>query len=448
MWRLLPSPAGLVVAALGVFVIVTLRVKVDDLWWHLAVGEHILRTQHIPSTNLFSFTAPNEPWLAHEWLSEVLFALVYRLGEGWLEFFSVVLEMAGFGALAALSFRGRRHVLLSVLVTLASGLLLIANGSIRPYLFGNLALLATLGLVEGARLRHFRLALVALFAVWANLHGSFAFGLWVLGLRAVLGPAGEKRRNFGDLLMAMGAVLLTPHHVHGLLFPLRYLQTSLSGGETFLSNIMEWQRVELTSALGLVLCGVVGGAVATVLASRRAPTSYHVVLFLSFVVAGFLAVRNVPLIGMACAVALPPHFPRPTQALPRSSAWLPLSAWLVAASMVPPRALPTDFLPRHALAALKPSDRVFNSFNWGGALIFSGQRPFIDQRNDCYPPQVLRDYLTVHRLDEGWREVLVRWNIDSVLWPSEGRLAEVLAADPEWKERFRDEAAVVFERVR
>src|ERR1044072_9756427 len=48
-----------------------------DFWWHLKTGEYILRNFSIPRVDFYSFTTPGKPWVAHEWLSEVIFYLVY-----------------------------------------------------------------------------------------------------------------------------------------------------------------------------------------------------------------------------------------------------------------------------------------------------------------------------------------------------------------------------------
>ena len=53
-----------------------------DTYWHLATGDWILNHRAIPTTDPFSYTFAGAPWQAHEWLSEVLMALVFRAG-GW-----------------------------------------------------------------------------------------------------------------------------------------------------------------------------------------------------------------------------------------------------------------------------------------------------------------------------------------------------------------------------
>src|SRR4051794_36894953 len=53
-----------------------------DTLWHIAVGRWILDHRDVPHTDLFSSTKFGEPWIAKEWLSQVLYALAYRVG-GW-----------------------------------------------------------------------------------------------------------------------------------------------------------------------------------------------------------------------------------------------------------------------------------------------------------------------------------------------------------------------------
>ena len=59
------------------------RVFIDgDTNWHVAAGHWILAHHTVPTTDPFSFTYFGKPWIAHEWLSEVLMALAYMAG-GW-----------------------------------------------------------------------------------------------------------------------------------------------------------------------------------------------------------------------------------------------------------------------------------------------------------------------------------------------------------------------------
>ena len=53
-----------------------------DTYWHIAAGRWIFAHREIPAGDPFSFTFQGAPWVAHEWLAELLFALAWRAG-GW-----------------------------------------------------------------------------------------------------------------------------------------------------------------------------------------------------------------------------------------------------------------------------------------------------------------------------------------------------------------------------
>lgn len=52
-----------------------------DVWWHIRAGETVLATGAIPRSDAWSLTAVGQPWTSQDWLSNVLLALGWRLGE-------------------------------------------------------------------------------------------------------------------------------------------------------------------------------------------------------------------------------------------------------------------------------------------------------------------------------------------------------------------------------
>src|SRR6267154_3724430 len=51
-----------------------------DTGWHIRTGEWILAHGWVPARDIFSFSKPGAPWFAWEWLSDVLFAVLYSMG--------------------------------------------------------------------------------------------------------------------------------------------------------------------------------------------------------------------------------------------------------------------------------------------------------------------------------------------------------------------------------
>jgi hypothetical protein len=52
-----------------------------DVWWHIRAGEEVLQTGSVPRTDTWSIVGQGMRWISQDWLSNVLLALGYRLGE-------------------------------------------------------------------------------------------------------------------------------------------------------------------------------------------------------------------------------------------------------------------------------------------------------------------------------------------------------------------------------
>jgi hypothetical protein len=98
----------------------------------------------------------------------------------------------------------------------------------------------------------------------------------------------------------------------------------------------------------------------------------------------------------------------------------------------------------------KPAGPLFNSYNWGGYLIFElwPEYPvYVDGRTDLYDDAFLRRYLNVVVAGEGWERSLDEDGINLVLVEVNSPLALALRRDPNWVEAYRDELAAVFTRA-
>jgi len=221
-----------------------------DVWWHLRLGRWIVAAHAVPGTELFSYTGQGNQLVAHEWLSDAVFAALASAGG----LFLVTLAMAavawsGFVAVA-LRARARRAGPLAI----AIGLVLAAKAAepvlgTRPQVFTVVLLAWSLWLADsylrsGGR-RRWLLPLV--FVVWANLHAGFIAGLGFLALLVAV-EAIKRRFQIGEaapaeriraLAVAIGAsavaACLNPAG------PLLYrFALSTSAGEGS-KQIIEWQ---------------------------------------------------------------------------------------------------------------------------------------------------------------------------------------------------------------
>jgi hypothetical protein len=101
-----------------------------------------------------------------------------------------------------------------------------------------------------------------------------------------------------------------------------------------------------------------------------------------------------------------------------------------------------DYLQAHDLPG-----RLFNSYNWGGYLLWQlPQYPvFIDGRTDLYNDEVIDQWLQVMRGEPGWQDILDRWDVNLVLVEPPTPLAGQLSAAG-WQQVYADDMAVLYAR--
>jgi hypothetical protein len=92
---------------------------------------------------------------------------------------------------------------------------------------------------------------------------------------------------------------------------------------------------------------------------------------------------------------------------------------------------------------------LFNSYNWGGYLIFKlwpAYPVYIDGRTDLYDDVFIRRYLEVMVAGDNWQQTLDEDGINLLLIESDSTLAKILSQDVRWTELYRDEQAAIFRR--
>ena len=68
------------VLALGLFTMAARGMTDPDVWWHLRTGQLMLQNHALFHTDPYSFTRFGQPWVNHEWLSQILLFLLVSRG--------------------------------------------------------------------------------------------------------------------------------------------------------------------------------------------------------------------------------------------------------------------------------------------------------------------------------------------------------------------------------
>src|ERR1700687_4681623 len=156
-----------------------------DTGWHIRTGEFILAHHAVPTQDLFSFSKAGQPWFAWEWLSDVLFAGLFRIGglKAVVLFAGVLIGAYATVLLRYAIWRGANGLLAACICLFAVG------GSsmhflARPHLFTLVLLPSCLWLVEADRRKNtpFLWLLVPITVLWTNLHGGFVVFIACLAL--------------------------------------------------------------------------------------------------------------------------------------------------------------------------------------------------------------------------------------------------------------------------
>lgn len=183
------------------------RIRMYDIWWHLATARWIIEHREIPTTDPFSFTARGEPWIFINWLAElVLYAIYNAFGVVGLVVMKPLAAFAMLLLLAAASKElGVKRPSASAVCVGVVGFLVQPRFTIeRPMIIGAVLLAASVYLASRwwARRDRSLFLFVPLVLLWIPMHGTsiLAFGpLAAVSVSIVL--AGGPRRHIVEALL-------------------------------------------------------------------------------------------------------------------------------------------------------------------------------------------------------------------------------------------------------
>lgn len=204
----------LFVAYLFSFLFTTSNDFTQDLGRHLKLGEITIQTHTVPKTNLLSYTYPNFSFINHHWLSEV----VFYVSQKWMGLNSLIFLKAVVIALAIVISVFASGSLWGIIVAFFLSPLILDRADIRPEIFAFLAFsLLLLQLTTVQKTKQISFFLPFLFLFWVNIHISFIFGLFLLGMLFL--TMHKNKRNMIICLLCVVALFINPNGIQGVLAP-------------------------------------------------------------------------------------------------------------------------------------------------------------------------------------------------------------------------------------
>ncbi len=497
------SLSGLVLDVLLVaFVLnLTLQPLVEpDLGWHLRAGLDLLaQGWHLPDTDPYSHSMSDWHWVEHAWLTDAVLGLIYRGmepfgGLGLIMFFSMVTALAWWMA-AGLAPVHRTYRLAAMVASLWVAL---------PFLGARTQMLSLLGVALVLRIwnriqrgqRQWVWTLPPLFLFWANLHGGFTAGLFVIVVLWLFSsltkvcvewqvcnvPRDEPVLSGDDLrrcAIALGlAVAVTCLNPYGWRL---YVEIYESLTDRFMiDTLREWQPVSFQGWAGRAYGFYLMGLTALVAGwyRRVEPVRWAMLLLMLGLslrhwrnVPLFLIV-SVPLTAELCALAAASCLRRAPILRAHASRTVLVLATAAATALyalgpehvehvwqsgrAPDAYFERTEYPIEAVRWIRNhreavGTRLYNDYGYGGFLLWQlpGERIFIDGRMPAWrikDRRIFQDYVALNREDSPQLAVLDRYGVDWALIQRGSALAAVLETHQAWATVYADAKVVIVRR--
>ncbi len=466
------------------------RIPLDtDTWWHLRSGEYILAHRSVPLTDPFSLTRLDQPWIDHSWGSQIIMYGFYRLfggagqpGDGGnvgLAVYTALLATAGMVFVYQMC---EGNVYLRAFVVILAAATAAVFWSARPQMtsfFLSTVILYLLYLYKRRRVDRLWLIPIIML-IWVNLHSGFAIGFILLfGTIAgeVLGRLFDGKNpdvltwpHIGKLVaitvLALVVLVVNPNTTQMWTYPFRTV-----GIGVLQQYIQEWASPDFHRRETWPFVLMLLGTLAAVGLSGKRIDWTDLVLVGGTAFMSLYAGRNISTFAVVAAPVLSRHVnvileerglrlprTRPARGIALVVNWLLLLIVILGAGgkivlALNPKAVAEaqiEGLPVKAAAYLnehKLAGPMFNSYNWGGYLMFAAPEypVFVDGRTDLYDDALLTQWLQTMQGDH-WQDTFAQWNIRLAVIERDSSLAKLLRQEPAWKEVYQDNQASIFQR--
>ena len=375
----------------------------SDAWWHLASGRYVAETHHLPAPDPFAYTtagagdayageaATRHFNLTHEWLAQLaMYGLETVGGSGAVVAGKALLLALLCAAVGWTALARTKSLLWGIAAALAAASLAVEFAHDRPSILSYVLAAVFVAICE----RRQRLWLLpALSLVWANCHGGYFLGWVIVGAYTAeaLLRAADSRRWLAVCLATIVASGLNPNGFGALMAVWHYRRSPLQ------ASLMEWSPASLWGSPYAFDLLLYAAALAMILSWRRVrPVDW--LLAGAFAAAALTAFRNEMLVGVLAPILIADYFPK-RRGLPRQAQYAAgavLAAGLLwgagTGRFFQLRAAEWRF-PAGAARFLSEHDihgPIFNTYEYGGYLIWQGERVFIDGR--ALSERVFQDY--------------------------------------------------------
>lgn len=460
-----------------------------DMGWHLGSGRYLWTHLFPPHTDIFSWSMPNFPWIAHEWMTDRVMYALYRLGGLWplIILFSLIIVSAFW-----LVTRMRQFIKIQLSAVVGAAIALLVCWDIigvRPQmltLVGTAITLLILFAWRDSRRIQLLYWLPILFLVWANFHGGFLSGFAVIGIfivgeamrRVLAGPRPAKTLHLTNWqeLLRLGLIGIGGGFLATLINPYgwniyREIYDTFSQPD-ILNRIAEWLPVSLQSvgSHNAIILGIL--LITLILINKFNFDFTKLALAITFFFFGVSSWRHLPLFAL---VSLPllieqlgPVVEHGLRELARKS-WLLLILSLLVfgwglnkidvlkTTLASPAnfsqatgypVLAMDYIKQHFSSDV----RLVTEYGWGGYAIWQlpNYKVFIDGRMAIWRQngwRIFDEYTKLLSLNsQNITQMTEKWRPEIILLPRGYPVNNALESNPaEWQLIYSDEVSLLWQ---
>jgi len=448
-----------------------------DLWGHIKFGEETYKTKTIQRYDNYSYVFSGRDWVNHEWLSEVIFYVLYRfLGSAGLVLFKITLGLIiTFMLLKIILLRIKSSWQFLSILLIISVSVISFGFSIRPQIFTYLFFTLFLYLLCLFKYKDknfiFLTPLIMIF--WVNVHGGFVSGIGLLLIFIIGGLISKDINNKKLLILSFiflatcASTIINPYFIKLWYF----LASSLIQSRPY---IWEWRSFNfdfLSISSGIYYVLLILLSIFFIVSSKVKISFTEVLLLLVSFVLSLRHIRHVPFFGIA-AISIIPHYAEEVILRKKENLVIfikkisivflcMLSVFLIyyefskrGANFLKIR-LEEDYYPIKTVEFIKQNKlegNLLTEFDWSQYCIwklYPDNMIYIDGRYmTVYPNEAIEEFFDFLYMKQGWKDFLNKYPHHWILIAKIRPLSRFLHMQQDWVTvcSFKDSPSILFVR--
>lgn len=454
-----------------------------DTGYHIRSGEYIIETLSIPKEDIFSYLSPPIPWTAHEWLSEVVMALIHKFSglTGIVIFFSFIISAVYYVFFKII--KGYRlNIIFSILIVVFA----IASSQMhwlaRPHIFSLLLILIWYYILDEFQYKdkNYLYLLPLIMLLWVNLHGGFIAGFFLIGIylfgnlvKSIVYKDMKSRKMAKSLglimLLCLAISLINPYGYNILFFPFK-----LTSNKFIMDNVNEFLSPNFHEPMFFTY--LLFMTIAILAISKVRLNVIELTLTLLFTYMSLYSVRYIPLFSIIIAPIILRQVQRIVDETDgRLVKFLNKRAERVATADASAKGYVLPALTVISVIFFAASDRIyfefdkklkpvdavkfmkrekiqgnmFNNDEFGDYIIYAAwpeYKVFFDGRSDMYGTDRMKEYFKITRIEPGWEDIIKKYDIKWIIYNANSALSMFLMERDDWKLIYADKVANIFVR--